>query len=376
MTSSFELWLQGTPVDAAFYDLITNLEIEEHADLPGVLHLRLGLARSADGELTAINDPGLQPMATIAVVATVADTAPQCIFDGYILSHKLHLETGVTASHLEVQAQDASWPMSLEEKTREWAEVTDGAVANTVFGEYGMTPGPDNLTDDSPAHTEDGHTLMQRDSDWQFLRRLARRTGRLCRVAGGAAPQQRLGIFAAPLLAAEPAFVLKPNDLAAPNIGALDIEWDIARPAKAIARQARLTEDSTASGDTQESGLAPMDARALATFAGQTMTTILTSPADDDEALRARAAALLREAGWFVRLTGEVDAAALHGVLRVGGPVGLAGVGSVHSGNYLVWSVHHRLDDQSHKMKFVLVRNAVGPAPAAVTGGPPGGGLS
>ena len=62
--------------------------------------------------------------------------------------------------------------------------MTDGAAANTIFGEYGMAPGPDNLSDDSPAHAEDGHTLMQRGTDLQFLQMLARRSGKLCRVAG------------------------------------------------------------------------------------------------------------------------------------------------------------------------------------------------
>ena len=41
----------------------------------------------------------------------------------------------------------------------------------------------------------------------------------------------------------------------------------------------------------------------------------------------------------------------------------------LHSGKYLVWSVRHTITADSHKMKFVLVRNAVGPAPAGGAGG-------
>jgi hypothetical protein len=98
------------------------------------------------------------------------------------------------------------------------------------------------------------------------------------------------------------------------------------------------------------------------------MTVILTAPADDAGQLSRRAQALLRESEWFVRCTGEADLSAVHVVFRAGTIVTVEGVGAVHSGRYLVWSVRHAIDQQLHKMSFVLVRNAVGPAPASAGG--------
>jgi len=98
------------------------------------------------------------------------------------------------------------------------------------------------------------------------------------------------------------------------------------------------------------------------------MTVMLTVPADNAGQLSRRAAALLRESEWFVHCTGEADLSALHVVLRAGAVVSVEGVGSVHSGKYLVWSVRHVIDQKSHKMRFVLVRNAVGPAPSGARG--------
>jgi hypothetical protein len=37
----------------------------------------------------------------------------------------------------------------------------------------------------------------------------------------------------------------------------------------------------------------------------------------------------------------------------------------VHSGNYVVWSVRHKITTQSHDMNFTLMRNAIGTAPSA-----------
>ena len=98
--------------------------------------------------------------------------------------------------------------MNLEEKVKEWVDVTDADVANSIFGDYGITPASDNSDDDSPTHTEDGHTLMQRASDIQFLRNLARRNGKLCRVVCTDTPGQRTGYFAKPSVDGDPVVTL------------------------------------------------------------------------------------------------------------------------------------------------------------------------
>ena len=123
------------------------------------------IARDSDGDLTYVSDARFAPLANLAVVATAGGsgaagaldgaagrcrdlcsaaapqpTATQCIFDGYVLSQKIHLETGTTNSTLTVWGQDASWLMNLTEKVKEWVDVTDADVANAIFADYGITP--------------------------------------------------------------------------------------------------------------------------------------------------------------------------------------------------------------------------------------------
>jgi len=374
MASTFQLLLNGTSADDRLQSAVSSFEVEENADLPGAIQLNLAVSRSEIADLTCVNDAGLQPLANLAIVATPEDLPDECIFDGYILAHKLHLETGITNSTLQVWGQDASWLMNLEEKAREWVDVTDADVANSIFTEYGITPAPENTQDDSPAHTEDGYSLMQRGSDIQFLRNLARRNGKLCRVACTTTPGQRTGYFASPKLDGDPVLTLTLNDLEAWTVRSLDFEWDVTRPSGVKARQAVFNDSSAAgvSGDANSSELPLLDARSLQDFAGKPMTVLLTAPVNDAGELQLRAKSLLREAGWFVRCEGEADVSRLNGVLRVGTVVQIEGVGSLNSGKYYVWSVRHRLTADAHKMKFTLVRNAVGPAP---TGGGLFGGL-
>ncbi|WNG35771.1 phage late control D family protein [Archangium violaceum] len=371
MASTYQLLVDGTPVEADLYEALGSIEVEENADLPGAIQLNLPVSRDEAGDLTYVADSRFKPYANLALVVEVEDRPAECIFDGYVLSHKLHLQRGTVASTLQVWGQDASWLMNLEEKSREWVDVTDAAVANALFGEYGIQPSPDNDADDSPAHTESGHTLMQRATDIQFLRKLARRSGKLCRVVCTQKAGQRTGYFARPDLSAEPSVILPLNDPEAEVVTALDFEWDVSRPTDVAAQQV-LTQGSaseSASGDASDSGLQPLDERGLADFAGRPMKVMLTTTVDDAGELQQRARALLRESGFFSRCTGEVDVAALKAVLRVGTVVRIDGAGSLHSGKYLVWSVRHTITADSHRMGFVLVRNAVGPAPSGSGGG-------
>lgn len=370
MPTSFQLLLGGELVDDELYGVMGEVQVEENADLPGAVQFTLPVTASEEGDLTYVGDRRFAPFADLAVVATVEGQSSECIFEGVVLSHKLHLEPGITSSTVQVWGQDASWRMNLEEKVHEWVDMTDAAVANAIFEDYGFRPAGENTEDDSPSHTEAGHTLMQRATDIQFLRNLARRNGKLCRVAGGSEAGDLVGYFAKPSLDGEPSITLRLNDPVECDVDAVDIEWDVMRPSTVQARQALFTDDDEdgAGVDTADSGLDLLDERGLADFAGETMSVLLTAPVDDAGELTLRAQSLLREAGWFVRCECEADVARLDTVPRVGQIVQLAGIGTIHSGNYLVWSVRHTITARSHKAKMVMVRNAVGP-------GGSGGGL-
>lgn len=373
MPGSYQLLLGGQPADPDLTTLLLALDVEESMDLPAALQLSVPVSRSADGDLTYVNDPRFAPLANLAVVASPAAGRPaaQCIFDGYVLSQKLHLETGTTNAQLTVWAQDASWLMNATEKAREWVDLSDADVAAAIFAEYGIAPADDNSDEESPAHTEDGHSLMQRGSDIQFLRMLARRNGRLCRIACTDTPGQRTGYFAKPSLGGEPAATLSLNDPVHWTVSALDLDWDVGRPTAVVARQALFSDPDPAgaAADTSDAGLALLGDRALADFAGQPMTVLLAAPVDGADELALRARSVLREVQWFVRCEGEADLERLGTVLRAGMLVALDGIGAVHSGKYLVWNVRHRITQEAHTMKFTLVRNAVGMPPSGGAGG-------
>jgi len=366
MPTTYQVIFNGAPADDSFYNQVASLEVEENADLPGAIQITLPVG-TANGDLTFVNDSRFAPFSNIAVVVTPPSGSPECIFDGYVLTSKLHLERGIVSSKLEVWGQDASWLMNIEEKVNEWVDVTDSDVANAIFGTYGFTAAPDNTQDDSPSHTSDTHSLMQRGTDMAFLRSLGRATGKWCRVSCADQAGVRIGYFAEPKLNGDPVLTLDLNDPENWNVGPLDLEWDVTRPTSVTASQLFL-DSGAVSVNPADSGLTPLDAQTLADFSAQTTSVLLAVPADSSDELTLHAQGILEDANWFARCEGETDAARLQAVLRVGTVVALAGIGSINSGNYLVWSVRHSIGADSHKMHFVLVRNAMGPAPSSSGG--------
>jgi hypothetical protein len=366
MTATIQLSLNGTPIPSTLYDAVQLLEVEENADRPDALLIRLPVNRTSAGDLQYVGDGTFEPNTNITLLVTPAGQSPQCIFDGYVLSWRLHLDRTSGASAIDVWAEDASSLMNLNDSVREWTAMTDGEVANQIFSSYGFVPADGNTDDDSPAHDPDQHSLVQRATDLQFLRGLARRNGKLFRVACTDTPGARTGYFVTPAVDGDPAATISLVDPETWSVDSLDFDWDVLRPTEVDASQVPLDSDTDASvdGSSFSSGLAPLDARSYPTYAGQTATLLLTAAADAPE-LTLRTAATLRETNWFVRCRGETTVDRLGTTLRVGTVVTIEGAGTLHSGNWLVWNVRHLITVDVVRLQFTLLRNAIGPVPAA-----------
>lgn len=363
MTLGFELRFGDGASGGDLLAILRSLEIEEHADLPGAFELTLPVnTNGAIGseDLTVLGDEAVQPYSPMSVVVT-GDRGDECIFDGYVLAHRIHLDHGTTNASVRIWGQDATCLMNLEERV-EQHEGTDAEIANRIFERHGFTGASGNADGDQSKHDAKRHTLVQRSTDAQFLRSRARRTGRVFRVACGKRPGDRVGHFAFPDLSASPSLTMVLNPPEAANVDFVDISWDAARPT-AVEASALLAAAETVDGAATASGMRLLDARSLAEFTGsedRTMTALLTAHVDTVEELKLRSRSLLAESEWFVRCDGEADLEQLRDVPRVGEIVQLDGAGALHSGHYLVWSVRHSISRTTHRIRFSLVRNAVG----------------
>ena len=383
MKTHYQLGLGGSPAAKPFYQAIELLEVEENADRPDALRLRVPVNRTSSGDLVYVGDKTFEPYTNITVTVTPPKQGAQCIFDGYALAWKLHLDRTSGCSTLEVWAQDASWLMNISDSVKEWSGMTDSQVANQIFGDYHFAPAAANDDGALPSHDPTAHTLFQRATDLQFLRGLARRNGKLCRVACTDTPGERTGYFITPDVSGTPVVKLSLVDRDAWAADCLEFDWDVMRPTEVDASQLPLDSSATngVSGNATATGLPALAARDLPTYANAptppdaAVGTLVLTPTADVAEVPQRATAALRDAGWFVRCTGETDVDRLGQTLRVGTVVQLDGAGSLQSGKWFVWSVRHTISIDAVKLRFTLVRNAMGaaassPGLAAALGGP------
>ena len=179
MTSFFDILIGGSPASDLAARMI-ELEVEENVDMPGAFRLSLSVGLTSAGDYDVVSDPRLGPFSNIAVTAKAADNQVHCLIDGYVLAHEVHPDTGTSASKLNVSGQDATWLMNATEVVREWADVTDGAAANTIFSEYGFTP-------------TDAYCFVSTCPDFRINVYQMCRLGKLNYVAGAEVPKKYLG---------------------------------------------------------------------------------------------------------------------------------------------------------------------------------------
>ena len=305
----------------------------------------------SEGDLPRLVDGRLGPGSELAILAPT-DEATECLVKGPVHGQQIHLQHGGSGSWVEVLGSDTSVVMDRETKTAIWADVTESDVVSSILGNYGYTP---DVEATSAGHFEDKHTLVQRDSDLRFVRRLARRNGFLfwltCDDAG-----TETAHFKRPALDGEAASELIIN-LTPSNLATLDLNWDVERPTSVIGKQLDLNSKENLDGAVAATPQTILGAQSLGAITADTRSVHLLAPADDVGDLQARGEGVLIESDWFIRAQCSTSLNALGRLVRAHTVVHLRGAGSRYSGLYFVAAVHHTIDAAAHKMDVTLVRN-------------------
>jgi hypothetical protein len=222
-------------------------------------------------------------------------------------------------------------------------------------GSYGLTP---DVESTAAGHYENKHSLVQRESDLSFVRRLARRNGFAFWVSADATGVETAH-FRKPPTSGPAAAILTINK-EPPHLQAVDLSWDVERPTSVEGLQVDLNTKADLDGGLAASPLAALGTADLAAITGDTRSMYLAAPVDDAGDLSSRSAGALTESYFFVRATGETTRERVGRPIRAHTVLELQGAGSRHSGNYLVAGVRHTIEAGRHRMELELLRNAWG----------------
>ncbi len=326
-----------------------SVQVIEALHQPTTYRLRYQF-NSADGDFPLLKDSHLEPEKQLAVMVMV-NMVPKFLVFGPVVRQDIVILNGGAGSSLEVIGGDLCFGMDREDKAKVWNNVTDSLATMALLADYQLVPDVEQTT---TLHTEFTHSLVQRESDLRFVRRLARRNGFWFWITSEA-PMVNIGHFKR-FAPSEPDVAFRLN-VADANIERVSISWDSERPVSTKLREVNLSDKSVIGASVQRSPITGLAKKTLSDIVSSPRTAHIAVPADDSGSLTARAEALLIDSGWFVSARVVTRLSVLKKLVRAHSVVRLDGAGSRHSGDYVVARVIHEIDPADHVMTIDLIRN-------------------
>lgn len=402
------LWIDGKPVER-IGDFVLGIEVEERSDEASSFQLTVAmnpvesesggdwdvLEHGAFAEANGVPDFRLLLRITIEFSLLSDDGSEEraVVMDGYITClEPVFTEERLPGSRLLVSGLDASCLMHFETVTREWYGLSDADIARSIFQKYGFGVSGTSIDPTPTTRDLDRSTLVQRHTDAEFLRFLAKRNGYETflepvqqDVKTGPHPGTALvGHFRSPRpdQDVQPALDLFPR--IAPSLLDFRAKWESNLPPRVrgwhIDETTRRIEridvsdpDYSRMGTTSRAQV--LDARLAEIFRNGTRP----DPSDIQSAIvpmdaaevKTLARAEYRGADWFVHGSGTVMAERYPVILRSRRPVDLSGAGHLLDGRWYCRAVRHRWavdaerpDEEPvvrrYEADVTLVRNALG----------------
>lgn len=361
-TITSSILVSDNPAPDLFADLL-EMEVEEDHRMAGAFRIRVSIHREDQGTWTYLDDERLQLWTKVEIKVNVGDDSISLI-QGYLTQMNTHIDPDENSSYLELKGMDVTCLMNLEEKIKDWPNQSDSDIATQIISSYS---GLVAQTDDTGiTHDDKVSTIIQRDTDMQFLKRLARRNGYECVARGSTV------YFKKPVLTDPPLPVLAAHFGADTNLYSFEARVNSLRPSQVEMHQidtlAKTAADASASPTQQQLG---RDGAASLTPPGgaQSKMVVRHEVTTGPQEMNALCQALYDEAEWLIEASGEVDSSIYGSVLQSRKLVPVKGVGELFSGVYYLTNVKHLFNVKRYTQQFKARRNAMAPNSGDFGGG-------
>lgn len=363
-SAEFRLYVDNTPATADQLASFSRIRVEQAVGMAAAAELQLSLVPDDDGVWSGFDEPAAQPFARVRIEVKVDDADFVALLDGPVVGQRFELDSTPDASRLVVIAHDDSVLLDRDEKVAVFENLGLADLVKNLIEEPGLTSRVAAGLPDAASAVD--RFIVQRGTNMQTLRTLAKRFGMFVYVEPGESPGQSVGIFEAAAARDDglPGIVLLGADR---NVATFSAEFDALRPQTAKAGTVRAIDKEQLAGSAtsaSEQALGDESAHAIVTPAA----TLLSQTREEQSDLDAAAAAVVDVSSWAFSARGEVDSDLYPGVLRPYRKLTVTGVGPQLSGDYMVARVLHEIDDSGYRQSFSLSRNA---RSAGAAGGDP-----
>jgi phage protein D len=351
----FRIEIEGEETQDIYPDLI-GLEVEIDANMAAMFRLKIIIAQQSDGMWKYLDDERFSVWKEVTIMAGFEDTMEELI-KGHITHVRPSFDPDSAECTLEIWGMDKSVLMDREEKLKDWPGKKDSDIVSEILNTYGLTP---DVDDTSIVHDEACSTIIQRETDMQFMKRLASRNGFEFYVEG------TTGYFKPPLVDEAPQPVLAVHFGEETNVNRFSLEIDALKPASVSMFQIDRSTKEVIDASIETSGLTALGGRdATALLTGNVnaakvcmgMNVITGSPE-----MTALCQGLFDEYSWFVTGQGEISGNQYGHVLKTRQTVTIKGIGETFSGVYYVTHVTHTFTSGGYSQLFRVKRNAITPS--------------
>lgn len=336
---------------------LSEMEVEDDHRLAATFKIKLGVSQLGDGSWSCLDDERLALWSKVSIKMTVAEEETELI-KGYITHIKPNLHADESKCEVLIIGMDGSCLMSLEEKIKDWPNKTDSDIANEIFQDYSLDAQVDQV---EVVHEEAVSTIIQRETDIRFLKRLARRNGFECFVKGDT------GYFRKPVFTDPPQPILAAHFGGESNLISFAAHLNGLRPATVQMQQIDAVAKEMLDANVEQSDQLQLgrDGALAVTIPNGNVSKMYVKQAlaTSQAEMQNLCTALLDEAEWFSEAHGEINSVAYGSALEARKLVPIRGVSEPFSGLYYVTNVKHVFTVNNYTQKFTARRNALAPGP-------------
>lgn len=355
--------------DPSLYENIQELNVEDSDTMADIFSLRLSAIRDQNGIWSYYARDKIQLFSKVRITAGFPDGNTEHLIEGYITSIQFHIDKEERKSYVEISGMDATVLMNLEEKLVSWVDKPDHLIAKEIFSDYGFDISVDDTID---PQLEAGYVVIQRETDIEFLKRLALRNGFECFLKKDFQRDKIIGYFRKPKLDDSPQKDLAVQFDENNNITSVDFFIDGLRPLSVEMRQQdHLTEEvqeikivDSKLPKIGRQNLSELVQPSIGRLAGgrNLIPTIVLSRhvVSEPQIMEAIARSVFDNGSWFVTAKGTVNAEAYGSVLKAKNLVLIKGADEAFSGKYYVSKVIHKFKRESYLQEFEAKKNAIG----------------
>jgi len=176
----YELAINDEAVGDPVYRKIKQLEVEDSDNTADSFVIRLTAMRQRSGVWSFPAKDNFQLFSKVRVSASFPDRNTEYLIEGYVTHIDFHIDKDETKSYVDISGIDSTLLMNLQEKPVAWEDKSDSEIAKEIFDKYGFDSDIEDTTSATTPQSEPNFTTIQRETDIEFLKRLAARTGFDC----------------------------------------------------------------------------------------------------------------------------------------------------------------------------------------------------